>query len=266
MDLTRELGEYGINIGTSVALEEGFSQLETFPKTFWVNIRTLLRNTYGAISDNVGISDIALIEAMDEEMEGLEAAIVALSKEQTSVVFYHTSHATIDKQFPKAQLKKLKTPGQLQYRVIERSVCKKLLSQNTNIRQFDVAVRGDRSTAMILSHYPIDLLSHTYFDRLSLIESHTGAIKKKDKWNTKLTGGKQLTHMPFNSMTLQVYGDGATNFNTMPHRIKVTLNELAKEKRWHALTTKDKMLYDINTLTDKIAASFYKQLLAVSVR
>jgi len=63
-----------------------------------------------------------------------------------------------------------------------------------------------------------------------------------------------------------VYGDGATNFNTMPHRIKVTLNELAKEKRWHALTTKDKMLYDINTLTDKIAASFYKQLLAVSVR
>jgi len=266
MDLTRELGEYGINIGTSVALEEGFSQLERYPDSFWVNIRTLLRNTHGAVKDSVGISDTALVEMMVEEMEGLDSAITALSQEKTTCIFYHTSHNTLEKQFPKAQIKKPKTPGQLQYRVLERVVCKRLLAQDNSIRQMDVAVKGERNKGMILTHYPVDLLSHTFFDELSLIESHTGSIKTRNKWNSKLTGGKQLTHMPFNSMTLQVFGDGATNFNTMPHRIKVTLNELAKEKRWHALTTKDKMLYDIDTLKDKIAASFYKQLLAVSVR
>jgi len=266
MDMSRELGEYGINIGTSVALEEGFSQLDKYPDTLWVNIRTLLRNVYGAINDVVGISDIPIIQAMEEDMDGLASAISAISQEKTSVVYYHTTHDSLDKCFPKAHIKKVKTPGQLQYRVIERAVCKQLLDLNNDIRVMDVAVKGDDSDALMLSHYPVDLLSYKRFNGLRLIESHTGTIKGRDKWNSKLTGGKQLSHMPFNSLSLQVFGDGATNFNTMAHRIKTMLNELAQDKRWHALTTHEKIVYDINTLNDKVAVGFYRQLLASSVR
>ena len=66
--------------------------------------------------------------------------------------------------------------------------------------------------------------------------------------------------MPFNAMTLQIFGDGE-NFAAYPRKLKLELIELAKKNKWSPITTNAKVESDLNKMTDKLGAQMLKDML-----
>lgn len=259
----REMGQVPVSIATSLALEGAGGVLEDAPVTpapivklapreLWVNLRTLFRNFYGSVERSVKDSVVPdqAIAYLSRELELVQSAVNQISNHKTRTVFYFCTHDSLQMEFPRAKVKVPKTDNQLQYAQIERDTCAALVemmkdSHEYRIETFDVHLTRTSPSAFILTHMPVDLLSRRFFSELWLLESHTGKIKPAHEWSSKLTGGKGYERIPFNRFTLQVFGDDSTTFYAMPIKIKRFLVDLAKKKRWHPKTTKDKILHDI---------------------
>ena len=95
---------------------------------------------------------------------------------------------------------------------------------------------------MLLSNYPIDLINFKSALQLALVESHTGVIKKRQHWHTKLLNGRDLPHIPFDRMTIQMFGDTGNLFAPYPKAHREKLLALATQYQWTSLTTKARIL------------------------
>lgn len=272
----REKGEAPLSIGTSLALESlgGFGE---FPNDnppivsyneIWVNLRTLFRNCFNAIErtarDDAQSQDI--LPALISDMHVLHSTIELKSLNKMSVVFYLCSYRSFEREFPNARWKKLTTNKQITEFQLEEATLKLLLSEanrpaDLDIRLYDIRItdRGHRS--VMLTHYPSDLLWRDRFEELVLLESHTGKLKKRAEWYTKLTGGKRYDRIPFNRMTLQVFGDGNLLFASMSRKLKEALLELAERYRWTPLTTDDRVRYSLREMYDPRDRTFFMDLL-----
>jgi hypothetical protein len=122
------------------------------------------------------------------------------------------------------------------------------------------SVLSMKSKIVLLSHYPVDLLSLERHKGCALLESHTGAVKNRGLWYTKLNGCTN-PRMPFNALTLQVYGDKQTfaRFKQSAAVIK-ELEALAERYQWNATTTKSRMKLNIGQMNDKYTAAILKEM------
>lgn len=269
----RDVGAIPLSIGTSLAIESACGVLpehEVTPaplinyKELWVNLRTLFRNLYGALDKDfrdVVVPEV-LVHAMMEELSILESAVIKGGIGNTQVVYYYCSYRSLQRKFPRAQKKSPSTPRQQAYEALEYQTLKALFEANPShdIRHFDVDLEGQHPAAMIITHCPVDLLSKPFFASLVLLESHTGALKPHTQWNTKLTNGRELTRIPFNRMTLQVFGDGGVFFSPMPIKLRRYVVELAEQYNWTSVTTKDKIVANVRKLDDPSAIVFLLDL------
>jgi len=64
-------------------------------------------------------------------------------------------------------------------------------------------------------------------------------------WYTKLTNGKELSHIPFDRMTLQFFGDNGNLFTGFPIKFRRIMLDIAQKNRWHAMTTKDYIIQSV---------------------
>jgi hypothetical protein len=117
-----------------------------------------------------------------------------------------------------------------------------------------------KSDSLILTNYAYDLLSYKHFNKLDLLESHTGVLKPKSMWYTKLLNGKDLNRIPFNSLSIQVFGDKET-FSGMPHKVKSLILELAEKYQWTQVTSKDRIYYSLDRLDDKFLSTVLKTMI-----
>jgi hypothetical protein len=220
-----------------------------------VNLRTLIRNVHGALETDIGkiVQPNNIIDAVIEELSIIESAIALGSNGKCSVTYYWCSHDNIRRQFPYAFLKVPTTDKQRHYYDLEQAVVRKLGATATShdVRHYDVDITHhfDENVA-ILTHHPLDLLSKHRFKKLTLLESHTGALKQPSQWSTKLTDGKELTRIPFNRVTLQIFGDNSQLFTSMPPKTKTATKQLAEDKKWTAVTTMEKVIFDIGRHPD----------------
>lgn len=261
----REKGtQIPISIATALAIE---SSLGIMPEhetpdapilkagALYINLRTLFRNLMGSIDKEQRgvISPEDLSFAMINEMQAIETAIIKGSNGHCETVFYVCSYLGVPRRYPYATLKenKTKTSAQEIAWLTEEHALKALLEfgGSQDIRLYDLDFDQDERNVFIITHYPIDLLNRYRFRALSLLESHTGAIKPPVQWYTKLTNGKELSHIPFDRMTLQVFGDGVT-FLGQGIKTKRQLQELGAAKKWTSVTTKDLMASHIKQLKD----------------
>lgn len=270
----REKGQFPVSIGTSLALEgaagiypDRTDQVNAFlqpPSELWINIRTIFRNLHGSLKseDRLEVLPSALHVGMIEDMSVVEAAVSKLSEGKTKVVFYGNNYTSLSQKFPKAQIKEPKTPNQLAYVALETATLKMLHNErgSQDIRYFGINITGNNPDAWMITHLPIDLLSKSQFKSLTLLESHTGVLKKPFLWYTKLTGGKDLPNIPFGPFALQVFGDSGNYFNTMPRSIKETVLGLADEFKWNATTTKDRIVLSIKSVKDPTTRTFLLSL------
>lgn len=227
-------------------------------KEIWINVRTLFRNIYNALNNDVrdSLTPALAMSAVTNEMNIIPGIYKQYLGDKIRVVFYVCSHKTMDKVFPLAIHKSIKTDKQKHYIELEQHVAFSAIANLSNIKKFDVKFQGMYPSAMIITHIAVDLLWRRCFESLVLLESHTGSIKKHSEWNSKLTNGKNMPFMPFNYFTIQVFGDNGNFFTPFVHGIKNEVLELAKTRNWTAVTTKDKIIMDIKSIKDISVRNF----------
>lgn len=250
----REKGQVPISIGTSLALEAGAGSYPDRPehpapftrvKQLWINLRTLVRNLHSCLPTDLKDTLLPddLWEFVLEEMAIIPAAVNNASQGNTQVVYYASDYKSLHRRFPGAVLKEPRTTKQIFQHTLEETTLKMALARNQEfkVQLFDMEIEGQFPASFILTHLPVDLLSRYRFERLELLESHTGAIKGPAAWNTKLTNGKELAHVPFNRFTLQLFGDNGNMFSPLSLTLRREVLQLAHRWNWTNVTTMDKI-------------------------
>jgi len=132
-------------------------------------------------------------------------------------VFYLPTAKSFRTVNARAKINKHDTTKQKNYETLERSTMLKALAKlDKNLVQvFDTAIKGNNSASLIITHLPLDLLSAGSFRKLVLLESHTGALKTKSEWITKLSKNENYRNIPFNILSVQVLGDRNNQFSSM---------------------------------------------------
>lgn len=262
----REKGQIPVSIATSLAIEGAagiYPEREESPapiikgkyKEIWFNVRTIFRNLFEACDRERRhiLSGEVMAIAMVEEFGIIEAAVTRITNGSVRVVFYLPDYSAMPRVFPRALLRHPATPKQITQAKIEKDTLKVLPKEDydQDVRFYNgLDIKGPNPEALIVTHCLPDLLSRYNFRKLDLLESHTGVIKPYTQWSTKLTGGKDLEHLPFCPLTLQLFGDKGHQFNSMSLRYKRTVQELAASDNWTAVTTKDKMRMSFQKIQD----------------
>lgn len=268
---TRALGEIlTISIGTAIPLEtllKSQALIKGYDFIF-LNLRTLHRNYHASFSTTPVIrNNTDYLNGFLTELEIIEGIINStISTGTLRAVFYIATAKSLPAIMPRAKIKQLTTTKQFEYDDLEKDTIRKVQKKlGEKINVYDVLINGQNTAALIITHCPIDLLSAKRFRKLSLLESHTGAIKSKNEWILKLTKDENHRNIPFNALTLQIFGDNI-QLSTLGSAYKKHIVELSKKNQWTALTTMVKMLFDIRKLSDKYLVAILTQLSQVTLK
>jgi hypothetical protein len=92
-----------------------------------------------------------------------------------------------------------------------------------------------------------------------LLESHTGALKRKDKWHTKYVNGNDLPFIPFSERLLPVFGDSEL-FYPAKSDVREAIIGIAKKHNWTSITTDERILFSIKSLNNQFLVDNLVQL------
>lgn len=268
--LARKKDNLPISVGTSLAIE-ALKENQRYD-SIWINVRTLYRNVLHSIEDK---DERALFMAMSNRKEAATLIGKAISQEKEiienylngrvgGVRLYLLGYTDLKKKFPNAKLKVPTTDNQKAYWGLMDEVIDVVLGDD-----YDQTIRwdkgseleGEETRSVIITNHPVDLLSRTKFRELRLLESHTGAIKSKGQWYTKLSDGKLLSNIPFNRFTIQIFGDGPFQFERWGHKFRNEIISLAHDNRWTPVTSLDRIRFCLGRMRDKYSGEMLKKLL-----
>lgn len=235
-------------------------------KEFWINLSTLFRNLFTSLAkeDSKRVLPRELADALFEEAEIIESLSTEETHGSTRVIFYVCNYQDLALKHPNALLRTDNTDNQKIYRHLHDSsiaLFLKLREGSENIIVTDNTLKPkSKVKALILTHIAYDLLSAKNFQSLELLESHTGVLKGPSQWSTKYLHGRELSMLPFNKAFLQVMGDSET-FRPLGVKIKNDIVELAKSRNWTSLTTRDKIISDLDFLKNPYFKEIIRSML-----
>lgn len=267
---SRTVGQYPLSVATSLAIESANGihpeivvdspPIRRFDE-LWVNLRTLYRNFVGALPKERArvVPSEESAHALMQEMEQIAQLV------RCPVVFYVSNYKDIDVRYPHATIRMDSTDNQRLYTSMQHETLEVLLKLNPpqKVLGFELKIHPEKpqTKALLLTHYPYDLLSSRSFGDLVLLESHTGRIKERAEWYTKYYQGKDLPPLPFREDLIQVFGD-AEHFRPMDLKLRHALLEIAKQYNWTAITTYSKLIYGIEQLQNPYYTAFMKELMS----
>lgn len=257
----RQFGAFPMSIATSLAFEGLFGKHPDRPQDttnysdgfelMLVNIRTLFRNMTGSLPKEVDygsfISD-TYAEAMLDEMSIIDTVLQEQTGGRLKVQFYVCSYQSLTGLYPESRFKEATTQKQTHYAALENStvqVIQRILKERQEEQKLqvcDVTIQSPHVRTLLLTHFPVDLLNTKGQIDLGLLESHTGVVKRRARWNTKLRDGKNLVRMPFDKMTVQIFGDTGGLFSPYPKDYRDKLIELGEKYKWNSTSTRDRIL------------------------
>jgi len=253
----REKGQFPLSIPTSLALEGVFGILEDKPNpkippieeygSIWFNLRTLFRNANGSIKkeDEVNLSPNDYANLIREEMSIIRGIVGQRTNHRVMVHFYVCTYKNLLGIYKHCQIREVRTEKQKHYFALENKTIELLVNLlkelGDSVHVFDTTLDGDKSKALIATHLPLDLLSNKNFSNIALLESHSGSVKTKALWHTKLHNGKDLIRIPFDIMTIQLFGDSGNMFAPYPQEFRKAILEIAEKNKWTSTTTKDRI-------------------------
>jgi hypothetical protein len=278
----RAMSSFALSIGTALAFESLFPKGDRAPydplrpipqhidvkkyDEVWVNLGTLIRNIYQSVPSNVqaGLMAVDLYVTLESEVDIIRSLVTDGSLGRTKVVFYTTDDKRLKARHPHAKLKIDTTDKQRAYTALSELVLAEFHKRHSHIpgvmTYHEKLTPPHHKKALILTHDAYDLLSWQMFADLHLLESHTGLLKKRPQWYTKYHSGVDLMRIPFNSCFMQVFGD-SIHFHPFPMKDRMAVRTLADERAWTYLSTKDRLVYSFQQLSDPILAQLLLEML-----
>lgn len=254
----RSLGALGMSIGTSLAIEQPAAAAQIRGSdVILFNLLTLIRNAHDAYENKEEKSKLTPEQVMEDVLTDLKLLSRWLEEVRKTkpleLIVYYPSYLTMKFKFPLAELKVPDTDLQKSYAKLSDKVASSIYGKYTKlIARTDVGMPAFKGKGIVLTHHVVDLAVYEHPARLTLIESYTGKLKPYTQWYTKLTGGKDLFSMPFNKLTIQIFGDKSTNFMSSSKAIKELVKKLATDSSWTPATTVSRCRLSINLLPDGI--------------
>lgn len=259
----RTKNRYPISIGTSLALESYFptdnpdlverttiAPIISFKyDALCININTLVRNILNAaklgfLKDrNILNTNIELLaNILTGEINIING--IAENNNYKNIIFYYIDYYKLKGIIPIRETGSVQAELQLMNRLIKRLKQSLFLYLPASLRNESLY-----KSLLILTHQPHDLLAYKYYDKFSLLESHTGVVKDKTIFNTKYVSMSKgdLTRLPFNHTLLGIFGD---NHLIQPANVlyRKQVLEIATMKKWTPLTTETKVLHDLKEI------------------
>lgn len=228
----------------------------------YVNLRTLYRSVFSALDElSVRPEDMAL--TLQQEVESLFLLLDGMVDFKLKPVIYFPTYEGLGRFLPKARLNQATTDLQKKRLQLEidtyAKASKELISL---VQQCDVLLEEDLPPCLMLTHYPVDLLKVGHDNHIALLESNTGAIKGRPLFSTKLVKDRaQAAFLPFNKMTLTVFGDQNKLIRAYATSPKKALLEIAQRNRWNSMTTPDRIRQTLSNERDVLFARELKSML-----
>lgn len=223
-------------------------------RALYLNVRTLCRNFIGSqdFMTRKSLTANDIIYGIVADLRIIKEVLSRYTPLGIKIIPYICSYASLQQIFPKAVFRQAATDIQKENIIIENNVLSHFIDSvkqgNTGIKIFDTRFHNTKEEeTLILTHCPVDLLNAKCFKKLVLLESHTGKQKTNIEWNSKLKNfKKEHTRIPFNEITLQLFGDtGDMFFPKANPKIKARIVEIAEKYKWNPLTTKDRIINNV---------------------
>ena len=211
----------------------------------WINIRTLIRNMIQSYDAPDLYTALPTANVSADLMVELEVISGLFSNSGTEVVFYNPTYSEVTSRYAKlARLRRPKTTKQNTIHHVTESVLEGMKKNNRVLKTNSHLPFGKEKDVLVLTHYPWDLLSYDRAKSLYLLESSTGAIKPRAKWNTKYypMPNEDMTFLPFMEYLLTIFGDKVMFAPESSVKRKDLLSQL-KRKHVHPLTSEFSMQF-----------------------
>lgn len=251
----RAIGEtLPVSIGTALIVDGPKADPSRWNHVVLINLLTLSRNIIQSVpaASQFDLRSDDVTEVVLTEMDILRQSLNAYAP-GVQVEFYLPDYKLIYIDFPMAKPRLFNTKNKqfVQQMMLDVRVKLKELIEEENKKRDERKqeplpiriMRGwkldkDKRKTTILTSFPTDLLSQYQFPALTLLESHTGAVKSRREWNTKLNWHKKedIVNMPFMKFTLQVFGDDVF-FIQQNLKVKQWVVDMSKRDRWTPITT-----------------------------
>lgn len=246
-------GFLGTAIGTDIALgtllgfdQEGKRLNEGKWKDYkglFISIPTLFRNLYGSAGDRKEkITTGGYASMVVNEMHLIENMVQMYTDSQLKVFFYNPSYIGLDSLLPDAKLKIASSGKQKLQEELKKGALSFVANEfgsSDNYVPVGTSLTIPFEKSLILTSFVVDIVGAVtlrYGSTVDLIESHTGAIKDKTLWYTKLNKAANIERFPLTAGTLTVFGDGKM-VAPLSKKIRDELGELAVSRKWHQLTS-----------------------------
>jgi hypothetical protein len=280
----RIISGFPISIGTSQALESLFPPIRplydkdrippesvnvSMYDSVYINLNTLFRNFVSAVDktafETASVEDITA--TLEEEIDTIKT-IFQMNNAACAVVFYHSTYKDLydDAKSDGSKTLRLRLPTtamQLYYEKVRAAVIKHMEEHTDSILKLNGALKPreyDRS--LVLTHVPYDLIDFRLFAHVDLLESNTGIVKPRARWNTKYAkfGEADLSMLPFNKKLLYCFGDRA-QIHPSNAKLRQAILDIAVKRKWHPMTTMEKITLEIGIESlDPILVAIWKAL------
>lgn len=266
-----ELAYFPASIGTGLALQKvcGFDEEgnKVGPPVIgdyhvlMLNLRTLYRNFFSSYSaeERNQITLTSSVQGLVRDIQVAADVMNQYSDGKISVVLYSNGYQSLTSRYPNASIKPVKTFLQQMYADFENQTIEKLYKDRElygltlHLGDISLPKLPSATNVLIVTHFPIDLLHGHNWETFDLLESHTGVIKKKLQWNTKLGIPKEdIERMPFNKMTLQLYGDKGNMLLPYSRKLGNALIDVARKYRWNTATTRSRIEFSLKNNGDPV--------------
>ena len=266
----RDMSSFMVSVGLGLMLETFFDPFTTRIdderkvnkvdinkfKTHYYNIHTMIRNIISAISNADFKKEVLknhstpkyILNALMNELLLLHD-IYEFTK--CEPILYIPNYSSVIKDIDNSiKYESLSDTNKQIYDITENVIklfklVKEVPISTINIKT-DLPISLDNT--LITTHIPYDLLNVSRISKLYLVESHTGTVKDKSKFNTKYhdIGSKiDKTIFPFNETLLLILGD---NVLIKPYKIsyRYMLAEKAIEDKWTTFTSESRCKIIVN--------------------
>lgn len=257
-DFEQTLGKFPISIATSLALEGLFSIHDENPNTgvdlykdfhvLAINVQCLVRNAINSYTSEQiqSLEPTHVFNIVKQELNTIPSVIKGQGANKLKVFYYLPLYKGLNKLFSKAKLRTPNTAKQQHMFALHHDTLNALVDNIGNTisvyqKQPNLPKQFSSQNLLYLTHQPVDFL-YVPNGSYQLLESHTGRIKTKRELNTKIgVSTDDRNKIPFDRMTLQMYGDKGTMFLPQSATFRRKLIEVAVRYNWNPTTTQEKI-------------------------